>query len=169
MPMCAVLPAPKVLKPALAADPRFDSNARRTAARDELKRLIVAAFASLTAEEVVKRLDDAQIANARVNTMLDVWEHPQLEALADDGIKILGVNYKDDPDKALSFLSELGNPFVMGGADPAAKMATDWGVYGVPETFVVDGAGKVLFRFAGPLTVEVVEQQIAPLLAGEGE
>ena len=69
-----------LLQPALAADPRFDSNARRTAARDELKRLIVAAFASLTAEEVVKRLDDAQIANARVNTMVDVWEHPQLKA-----------------------------------------------------------------------------------------
>ena len=69
-----------LMQPALAADPRFDSNARRTAARDELKRLIVAAFASLTAEEVVKRLDDAQIANARVNTMVDVWEHPQLKA-----------------------------------------------------------------------------------------
>jgi itaconate CoA-transferase len=69
-----------LMQPALAVDPRFDSNARRTAGRDELKRLIVAAFASLTAEEVVKRLDDAQIANARVNTMVDVWEHPQLEA-----------------------------------------------------------------------------------------
>jgi len=71
----------KVLEqPGLATDPRFDSNARRTASRDELKRLIVAAFASLAAEEVVKRLDDAQIANARVNTMADVWEHPQLKA-----------------------------------------------------------------------------------------
>ena len=69
-----------LMRPGLATDPRFDSNARRTAARDELKRLIVAAFASLTAEEVVTRLDDAQIANARVNTMADVWEHPQLEA-----------------------------------------------------------------------------------------
>ena len=71
----------KVLEqPGLATDPRFDTNARRTASRDELKRLIVAAFASLAAEEVVKRLDDAQIANARVNTMADVWEHPQLKA-----------------------------------------------------------------------------------------
>ena len=69
-----------LLQPGLATDPRFDSNARRTASRDELKRLIVAAFASLAAEEVVKRLDDAQIANARVNTMADVWEHPQLKA-----------------------------------------------------------------------------------------
>jgi len=69
-----------LMQPGLATDPRFDSNARRTAARDELKRLIVAAFARLTAEEVVARLDDAQIANARVNTMADVWEHPQLKA-----------------------------------------------------------------------------------------
>ncbi len=69
-----------LMQPGLATDPRFDSNARRTAAREELKRLIVAAFASLTAEEVVKRLDGAQIANARVNTMADVWQHPQLQA-----------------------------------------------------------------------------------------
>jgi cytochrome c biogenesis protein CcmG/thiol:disulfide interchange protein DsbE len=48
-------------------------------------------------------------------------------------------------------------------------MATDWGVYGVPETFVVDGDGRVLLRFAGPLTEEVVANQIEPLLAGEGE
>ena len=69
-----------LLQPGLATDPRFDSNARRTASRDELKRLIVAAFASLAAAEVVERLDAAQIANARVNSMADVWEHPQLEA-----------------------------------------------------------------------------------------
>jgi len=71
----------KVLgKPALATDARFASNAKRTAARDALRKLIVAEFAGLTAEQVVARLDDAQIANARVNAMADVWEHPQLKA-----------------------------------------------------------------------------------------
>ena len=71
----------KVLRqPALATDARFDSNARRTSARAELRTLIVAAFAGLTAADVVKRLDDAQIANASVNTMADVWKHPQLAA-----------------------------------------------------------------------------------------
>jgi len=69
----------KVLEqPALASDPRFSSNALRTAARDELRQLIIEVFASLTAAEVVTRLDEAQIANARVNTMQQVWKHAQL-------------------------------------------------------------------------------------------
>ncbi len=69
-----------LLAPELAADPRFASNPKRSAARDELRALIVQAFASLTAEQVVARLDAAQIANASVNTMADVWAHPQLRA-----------------------------------------------------------------------------------------
>jgi itaconate CoA-transferase len=67
-------------RPALAGDPRFASNAARTVARDVLRDIIVRTFAALTAEEVVARLDAAQIANARVNTMADVWRHPQLAA-----------------------------------------------------------------------------------------
>jgi itaconate CoA-transferase len=67
-------------KPALAADPRYASNTRRTEARAELRAMIVAEFAQLTAEEVVARLDAAQIANARMNDMHDVWRHPQLAA-----------------------------------------------------------------------------------------
>jgi len=69
-----------LLQPALATEARFSTNSGRSAARAELRALIVAAFAALTAEQVVARLDDAQIANARVNTMHDVWEHPQLRA-----------------------------------------------------------------------------------------
>ena len=67
-------------QPALTADPRFAGNARRVAARDELRALIVEAFSGLSAPEVVARLEAAQIANARVNTMHEVWEHPQLRA-----------------------------------------------------------------------------------------
>jgi itaconate CoA-transferase len=71
----------KVLQqPELAADARYASNSRRSAARDELRRVIIEVFAQLTAAEVVQRLDDAQIANARVNDMHDVWDHPQLRA-----------------------------------------------------------------------------------------
>ena len=71
----------KVLQaPELATDPRFASNSKRSAARTELRALIVDAFAALTAAEVVARLDEAQIANANVNTMGDVWAHPQLQA-----------------------------------------------------------------------------------------
>ena len=69
-----------LLQPALATDVRFDANAKRTAARAELKALIEQAFASLTAAQVVERLDEAGIANAQVNTMADVWAHPQLQA-----------------------------------------------------------------------------------------
>jgi crotonobetainyl-CoA:carnitine CoA-transferase CaiB-like acyl-CoA transferase len=66
--------------PELAGDPRFASNSKRSAARAELRQLIVEAFSALTADEVIRRLDEAQIANASVNTMHDVWEHPQLQA-----------------------------------------------------------------------------------------
>ena len=69
-----------LLQPQLAADPRFAGNARRVAARKELRELIVLAFAGLTAPQVVARLEEAQIANARVNTMHEEWEHPQLKA-----------------------------------------------------------------------------------------
>jgi len=69
-----------LLQPQLLTDERFSSNSKRSAARTELRALIVDAFSKLTAEEVVQRLDDAQIANARVNDMHDVWKHPQLQA-----------------------------------------------------------------------------------------
>jgi len=69
-----------LLQPALATDPRFDSNAKRNEHRAELHALIVKAFSALTAAQVVQRLDDAQIANARVNGMAEVWAHPQLAA-----------------------------------------------------------------------------------------
>jgi len=69
-----------ILRPDLATEPRFASNSKRSAARDELRALIVDAFASLTADEVLRRLDDAKVANAQVNDMHDVWQHPQLRA-----------------------------------------------------------------------------------------
>jgi itaconate CoA-transferase len=76
-----VLFCTKVLEqPALATDPRFNSNAARTAARNELRAIIVDAFSTLTAEQVIERLEAAPIANAHVNTMHDMWEHPQLKA-----------------------------------------------------------------------------------------
>ena len=99
-------------------------------------------------------------------------EHPNLEALAAEGVEILGVNYKDTPEQALKFLGDLGNPYAAIGADATGRMALDWGVYGVPETFVVDGEGKVLFRFAGPLVGTDYEARFVPelekALAGQG-
>ncbi|MEI4470725.1 DsbE family thiol:disulfide interchange protein [Frigidibacter sp. MR17.24] len=98
-------------------------------------------------------------------------EHPQLEALSAMGVPIYGINYKDDANgfaNATGFLAEMGNPYRAIGADPSGRMSLDWGLYGVPETFVVDGKGKVLLRFAGPITRRVIDQQIRPALAEAG-
>lgn len=91
-------------------------------------------------------------------------EHPLLKQLADQGVVIHGINYKDDPANALGFLAELGNPFATMGAD-GGRMALNWGVYGVPETYVIDADGVVLARVAGPLTAQEMERVIAPALA----
>ncbi|TRD20785.1 DsbE family thiol:disulfide interchange protein [Palleronia caenipelagi] len=92
-------------------------------------------------------------------------EHPNLLALAEEeGIEIVGLNYKDAPDNAIAFLEELRNPFASLAADPEGRTARDWGVYGVPETFVVDADGKILARVAGPLTTRTLEKTVRPAL-----
>lgn len=91
-------------------------------------------------------------------------EHPMLEKLAAEGVTIYGVNYKDRPEDALGFLAELGNPYAAIGADQG-RMALNWGVYGVPETYVIDGAGNIILRFAGPISAKELERTIRPALA----
>ncbi|MEM8631058.1 MAG: DsbE family thiol:disulfide interchange protein [Pseudomonadota bacterium] len=91
-------------------------------------------------------------------------EHPTLMQLAEEGIPIYGINYKDRPDQALGFLEELGDPYAGVGADPSGRTALDWGLYGVPETYVIDGEGRVVLRFAGPVTQRVLEDRIRPAL-----
>ncbi|WP_074221533.1 DsbE family thiol:disulfide interchange protein [Rhodovulum sp. ES.010] len=91
-------------------------------------------------------------------------EHPVLETLAEDGVTIYGVNYKDKPRNALRFLDDLGNPYAAIAADREGRAAIEWGVYGVPETFVVDGEGRVVLRHPGPLTEQVVETTLRPAM-----
>lgn len=91
-------------------------------------------------------------------------EHPQLMELAEDGVQIIGVNYKDDPEKAAEFLASLGDPYTATGADLEGRTAIEWGVYGVPETFVVDRDGVVRLRVPGPVTRRILERDIRPLL-----
>ncbi|MEM1388471.1 MAG: DsbE family thiol:disulfide interchange protein [Pseudomonadota bacterium] len=91
-------------------------------------------------------------------------EHPNLQALADEGFAVFGVNYKDDASNALGFLDELGNPYRGTGTDTGARMAIEWGVYGVPETFLIDHDGTVLMRFAGPVTQRAIREQLRPIL-----
>jgi cytochrome c biogenesis protein CcmG/thiol:disulfide interchange protein DsbE len=92
-------------------------------------------------------------------------EHPVLKTLQAEGVTILGVNFKDKPEAALQFLDDLGNPYAAIGADDSGRMGLDWGLYGVPETFVIDGTGKVILRHAGPITPGILEDRIRPALA----
>lgn len=92
-------------------------------------------------------------------------EHPRLMEIKAMGVPVYGVNYKDKPADALGLLDELGNPFAAMGADGSGRMGLDWGLYGVPETFVIDGAGTVVLRFAGPITVQEMERTILPAIA----
>lgn len=91
-------------------------------------------------------------------------EHPHLETLAAEGVPIYGINYKDEPGNALGFLQELGDPYEAIGADANGRMALDWGVYGVPETYVIDADGTIVTRFAGPITERVLESTIRPAI-----
>jgi cytochrome c biogenesis protein CcmG, thiol:disulfide interchange protein DsbE len=80
-------------------------------------------------------------------------EHPVLMQLAKRGdIAVAGINYKDQPENARRFLTGLGVPYQSIGADPTGRASIDWGVYGVPETFVVDGKGIIRFKWVGPLS-----------------
>ena len=95
-------------------------------------------------------------------------EHPTLMDLSQKGIPVYGVNYKDDPAKALAFLQELGNPYTLSGTDPDAKMALDWGVYGLPETFILGPDGTVLLRVTGPLTQRNLVTRVLPAVKAAG-
>lgn len=95
-------------------------------------------------------------------------EHPVLMALAKDetlkakGVEIYGLSYKDEAANALGFLQEEGNPFQRVGVDPAGRTAIDFGVYGVPETFVIKGDGTIAYKLIGPLTPSSVATTLAP-------
>lgn len=80
------------------------------------------------------------------------------------GVPLYGLNYKDDPAAARRFLAELGNPFDRIGRDDTGRAAIEWGVYGVPETYIVDGNGRIAFKHIGPLTPEAVADAILPAL-----
>ncbi len=90
-------------------------------------------------------------------------EHPHLADLAET-VPVYGINYKDAPADALAFLDELGDFYAAIGVDGDARTGIDWGLYGVPETFVIAGDGTVMLRFAGPVTASVVEDTITPAL-----
>lgn len=92
-------------------------------------------------------------------------EHPLLEELATrDGFQMIGINYKDKPQNARRFLGSLGNPYDRVGADANGRAAIEWGVYGVPETFIVGPDGLIRYKFIGPLSPESYEKTFLPEL-----
>jgi cytochrome c biogenesis protein CcmG/thiol:disulfide interchange protein DsbE len=111
-------------------------------------------------------------------TIVNVWaswcvpchdEHPLLMALAKEpGMRLYGINYKDDPAAARRFLGRYGNPFERVGTDRSGRVAIDWGVYGVPETYVITGDGKIALRHVGPLTEDIIRDKLLPLLQQPG-
>ena len=92
-------------------------------------------------------------------------EHPILVDLAQRNIvPIHGLNYKDAPDDAASWLKRWGSPYTRTGADVSGLVGIDWGVYGVPETFVVGADGRIAYKHIGPLTVEFVREKLLPMI-----
>ncbi|MCC7346876.1 MAG: DsbE family thiol:disulfide interchange protein [Variibacter sp.] len=125
----------------------------------------------------VPGLDAAALTGAP--TLVNVWaswcvpchdEAPLLMQLAQDKRwRIVGINYKDQPDNARRFLGRYGNPFAAVGADQNGRASIEWGVYGVPETFVLDRAGRIAFKLVGPITPENLEATLKPALARVAE
>jgi cytochrome c biogenesis protein CcmG, thiol:disulfide interchange protein DsbE len=106
--------------------------------------------------------------------ILNVWaswcvscrdEHPLLVNLAKSGVvPIYGLNYKDRRDDALAWLARFGNPYAASVSDAEGKVGIDYGVYGVPETYIVDDRGMIRHKHIGPITPEVLEAKILPLV-----
>ena len=95
-------------------------------------------------------------------------EHPQLTKLVkEDGWTLIGVNKSDTEENALAFLAELGDPYAAHAADPTGRQAIEWGVYGLPETFLIDPEGNIRYRYPGPITARVWERSFAPIVASE--
>ena len=107
--------------------------------------------------------------------LLNVWaswcvgcriEHPILNELADKtNITMVGLNWKDSVQNAQNWLHERGDPYLLSTSDLAGDVAIDYGVYGAPETFIIDEQGMIIFKHIGPLTAEVVNANILPLLS----
>ncbi len=107
-------------------------------------------------------------------SLLNVWatwcagcrqEHETLLRLAQTGeVPIYGLNYKDDRPAALGWLQQLGDPYVANAFDEEGKAGIDWGVYGAPETFVIDKSGVVRYKHIGPVTPDIIKSRIMPLV-----
>jgi cytochrome c biogenesis protein CcmG/thiol:disulfide interchange protein DsbE len=93
-------------------------------------------------------------------------EHPVIEQLARSGaIRIIGLNFRDEPEDALAWLDRFGNPYAMNIQDYSGRTSIDFGVYAAPESFLIDETGTIVFKQLGALTPEVIEKEILPRVA----
>jgi cytochrome c biogenesis protein CcmG/thiol:disulfide interchange protein DsbE len=93
------------------------------------------------------------------------YEHPFFMQLKEDGVvPVHGIDYKDKPDDAAEWLDSMGDPYTRTGADLNGRVAIDWGVYGVPETFVIDREGRIAFKQVGPIDRQILDEKILPLI-----
>lgn len=94
-----------------------------------------------------------------------VEEHPFLEQLKEQaGVDLYGVNYKDQTDAARRYIGRYGNPYSAVGTDVSGRAAIDWGVYGTPETFIVNGKGEVVYKHVGPISAESLKTKLLPII-----
>ncbi len=92
-------------------------------------------------------------------------EHPQILKLAKDKrLQMVGINHKDGNKNALEFLSELGNPYDVVGVDRSGRASIEWGVYGIPETFIVNHEGKIIFKHVGPVNPRDLSESLMPII-----
>lgn len=120
----------------------------------------------------VPGLTSADLQSGKI-TVVNFWatwcppcraEHPVLKKMAADGVRVAGVNIRDDDAKAVAYLKDEGNPFFAVATDPTMRGAINWGVTAPPETFIIGGDGTVLFRFVGPLVGTDYEARFLPEL-----
>jgi cytochrome c biogenesis protein CcmG, thiol:disulfide interchange protein DsbE len=91
-------------------------------------------------------------------------EQPLLLALQAEGVRLYGVNYKDEASAARSFLDQHGDPYAAVGVDGNGRAAIEWGVYGMPETFLVNGRGVIVYKHVGPLTEQALRAELLPAI-----
>ena len=133
----------------------------------------VPAFSLPRLKDPAATLSDADL-KGKVS-LLNIWatwcvscraEHEVLLLLAKTGkVDIYGLNYKDERAKAQQWLRQLGDPYVANAFDADGRVGIDWGVYGAPETFIIDQQGIIRHKHIGPLTVDILNQEILPLIA----
>jgi cytochrome c biogenesis protein CcmG/thiol:disulfide interchange protein DsbE len=114
------------------------------------------------------------LADGKAATIINVWaswcvscrtEHPFLSRLAEkSGARLYGLNYKDTTAAANRFLQRFGNPYIAIGVDKPGRIGIDLGVYGVPETFIISGEGKVIYRHPGPVNDRIIDEVLVPLV-----